>query len=94
MISWRGYGLIGLMFPLVAVLLAALLTGGVSSVHFKSVFLVLLLLAAVANWFVGRHLNGDLDAYDAPHVFMGCRLQFAGVIYVAIAALTLWSLRH
>ena len=56
-------------------------------------FLVLLLLAAVVNWLVGRHLNGDLEADEAPHVFMGLRLQFAGVVYLSVAALALWSLR-
>ena len=84
LLSWRGYGLLGLFPPLLSALVASILAPGLSNPKFNSIFYSMLTLSAIAMWFVGKHLNGDADYEDAPHCFMHFRLQYAGLIYVAM----------
>ena len=91
-LSWRGYGLLGLMPPLLAALLASLLAGGgMSSPMFTKTFKILLVVLSIVLWFVGKRLNGDADYDEAPHTFMWLRLQNAGFIYLAIIVFTLFT---
>ncbi len=85
MIAWRGYGLIGMLLPLVAAGIASLIAGGMGSSTFTHAFRALL-LAEVAVWLMGKRLNGDAVFDEAPHHFMGFRLQYAAVMYVELIA--------
>ena len=86
MIAWRGYGLIGMLLPLVAAGIASLIAGGMGSSTFTHAFRALMSLAAVAVWLMGKRLNGNAVFDEAPHHFMGFRLQYAAVMYVGLIA--------
>lgn len=59
MILWKGWGIIGIVFPvLVAALLASL---GFSDENGRWYYLIGLTLAAIPVWFIGKHLNRDKD---------------------------------
>lgn len=83
-ISWRGYGLLGFMPPLLAALIASLFSPGMSGPAFIQNFQIGLVLLSIGMWLVGKHLNGDAQAQEAPHLFMGLRLQHAGLIWVGL----------
>ena len=83
-ISWRGYGLLGFAPPLLAALISSIFSPGMSTPEFKTTFQIFLFILSVGLWFVGKRLNGDAEADDAPHIFMWLRLQNAGFIWIAL----------
>lgn len=59
MLFWKGWGIIGILFPmLIALLLASL---GFTDENSNWIYLIGLLLSAVAVWFIGKRLNKDKD---------------------------------
>jgi len=83
-ISWRGYGLLGFLPPLLAALMASLFSSGMDAPEFTKIFQACLFLLSIGIWFFGKHLNADAQADDAPHMFMRLRLQNAGFIWIAL----------
>lgn len=83
-ISWRGYGLLGFMPPLLAALIASFFAPGLSNPEFTKIFQISLVFLSIGLWLAGRNLNGDTQSDDAPHMFMGYRLQNAGFIWTAL----------
>lgn len=90
-ISWRGYGLLGFLPPLLAALIASLISPGMSTPEFSKTFQICLLLLSTVLWFVGKNLNGDVEADEAPHMFMRLRLQNAGLIWVALLIINFFA---
>lgn len=59
MVFWRGWGIIGILFPiLVSGILAAL---GLSDENSKWFYFIGLTLSAIPVWFIGKRLNKDKD---------------------------------
>ncbi|MFC7680761.1 hypothetical protein [Paenibacillus sp. GCM10028914] len=59
MIFWKGWGIIGVLFPiLVALLLASL---GFSDENGDWFYFIGLTLSAIPVWFIGKHFNRDKD---------------------------------
>ncbi|WP_054957318.1 hypothetical protein [Paenibacillus dakarensis] len=59
MIFWRGWGIIGILFPiLIAGLLAAL---GFTDENSHWYYFIGLTLSAIPVWFIGKRLNKDKD---------------------------------
>lgn len=79
-LSWRGYGLLTLLFWGLSFLIHLLFFGWDADVGFTYIFL--LILSAGALWVIGNKFNSDLEYYDAPHVFMRVRLQYCGLFYL------------
>lgn len=88
MLSWRGYGLLALLPPLLAVLLTSVfVSGGMSEPKYVNAFQALLLAFSILMWFVGRYLNAEADE-NTDHRFMGFPLEYSGVIYVVLIVLS------
>lgn len=83
-ISWRGYGLLGLAPPLLAALIASFFSSDIDTPEFTKTFQVCLFALSIGLWFVGKHLNQDAEGDDAPHMFMRLRLQNACYIWIAL----------
>ncbi|WP_367109485.1 hypothetical protein [uncultured Psychrobacter sp.] len=79
-LSWRGYGLLTLVFWAFSFLIHLSFFGWDADIGFTYAFL--LILSASVLWIIGHKLNGDLEYYDAPHVFMRVRLQYCGLFYL------------
>lgn len=59
MIFWRGWGIIGIIFP---ILISALLVSlGFSDENFQWFYFIGLTLSAIPVWFIGKRLNRDKD---------------------------------
>ena len=86
MITWTRLGFLGFMIPLAVWGATAVIWGYTNFKAFRIAFMV----AAVAVWIVGRHLNGSDDAEGAPHRALGLPMEWAGVLLSAAGfALTL-----
>ena len=88
-VSWRGYGLLSLLPPLVCCLLAILLLGDMEAAGFVRLFWGLMAPACIALSLAGRHLNADAEPGDEPHRFMGLPLQRAPLVYLGLFVLWL-----
>ncbi|MFS0874027.1 hypothetical protein [Paenibacillus xylanilyticus] len=59
MILWKGWGILGIIFPVVvAGLLASL---GFTDENARWYYFIGLALSAILIWFIGKHLNKDKD---------------------------------
>jgi hypothetical protein len=89
MLSWRGYGLVGIGLPLVCLGLSSIVLGDISHPAMARLFWGLLLASSPVLWWLGNQLNGGADPGDEPHRFMGLSLQKVPLLYLGLFALYL-----
>ena len=89
MLSWRGYGLLGILLPILCMAVMALVLGDISHPASAGVFWGLLLASCPLLWVLGRRLNGDAEAGDEPHRFMGLALHKVPLLYLGLFVLYL-----
>lgn len=87
--SWRGYGMLGLLLPIICLALCVLVLGDISHPASAKLFWGLLVASCPLLWIMGNRLNGDAEPGDEPHRFMGLALQKVPLIYLGLFVLWL-----
>ena len=86
-LSWRGYGLLGLLVPVLCCALTVLVLGDMDHPSFLKLIWPLMAACSIVLWQLGLRLNGDAEGDEAPHRFMGLTLQKVPLIYAGLFAL-------
>ena len=93
MIFWKGWGILGLLFPILIVSMLVLLGYSDEDRAANWIYFIGLTLSAVPVWFLGKHLNRDKDEVyvnerTGKRVKMGYRhtlffipLQYYAIVY-------------
>ena len=88
-LSWRGYGLAGILLPVACLAQVVMLLGDIDHPAGAKLFWGLLLASSPLLWWLGNRLNGEAEPGEEPHRFMGLSLQKVPLIYLGLFGLYL-----
>ena len=87
-VSWRGYGLLGILLPILCLALMVIVLG-LDHPGSAGFFWGLLLARSPVLWVLGKRLNADAEPGDEPHRFMGLALHKVPLLYLGLWVLYL-----